>query len=186
MTRCHRVGRGQPEPGVSKRAAAARDGVRGGRRSLRRRPPAQRPPRELVATGPRAERRRSTRIAFRTGHRGRAVAKYYAQRFPGAFAYDADENITIVAGATEGFAACIRALAAPGDVVAFFEPCHELYPSQLALFGMRPHAVTLAAHETDWAFDAGELEAALRAALPLQRPAQPHGTRFSPAERRLI
>ena len=117
-----------------------------------------------------------------------AVAKYYAQRFPGAFAYDADENITIVAGATEGFAACIRALAAPGDTIAFFEPCHELYPSQLALFGMRPHAVTLTAHETDWAFDASELEAALRKAtlFLFNDPHNPTGHRFSPAERRLI
>ena len=88
---------------------------------------------------------------------------HYAQRFPGAFAYDADENITIVAGATEGFAACIRALAEPGDVVSFFEPCHELYPSQLALFGMRPRVpLTLTATPQGWAFDASELEAALR------------------------
>jgi aminotransferase len=118
----------------------------------------------------------------------RAVAKYYAQRFPGAFAYDADENITVVAGATEGFAACIRALAEPGDTVAFFEPCHELYPSQLALFGMRPRAVTLTAHETDWAFDAAELEAALRGAtlFLFNDPHNPTGHRFSPAERRLI
>ena len=81
---------------------------------------------------------------------------------PGRSLTTLDENITIVAGATEGFAARIRALAEPGDTVAFFEPCHELYPSQLALFGMRPRAVTLTAHETDWAFDAAELEAALR------------------------
>ena len=71
---------------------------------------------------------------------------------------------------------------------AFFEPCHELYPSQLALFGMRPRAVTLTAHETDWAFDAAELEAALRKAtlFLFNDPHNPTGHRFSPAERRLI
>jgi len=118
----------------------------------------------------------------------RAVTKYYAQRFPGAFDYDADENVTIVAGATEGFAACIRALAAPGDVVSFFEPCHELYPSQLALFGMRPHAVTLTATPQGWTFDASELEEALRNStlFLFNDPHNPTGHRFSPAERRLI
>ena len=117
---------------------------------------------ELEATGPRAEETDAlNQYSFPYGapELRRAVAKYYAQRFPGAFAYDAAENITIVAGATEGFAATIRALAEPGDVVSFFEPCHELYPSQLALFGMRPHAVTLTATPQGWAFDTSELEA---------------------------
>ena len=146
---------------------------------------------ELEATGPRAEETDAlNQYSFPYGapQLRHAVAKYYAQRFPGAFAYDADENITIVAGATEGFAACIRALAAPGDVVAFFEPCHELYPSQLALFGMRPHAVTLTATPKGWAFDTSELEAALlKATLFLfNDPHNPTGHRFLPAERRLI
>ena len=145
----------------------------------------------LEATGPRAEETDAlNQYSFPYGapELRRAVTKYYAQRFPGAFAYDADENITIVAGATEGFAACIRALAEPGDTIAFFEPCHELYPSQLALFGMRSRAVTLTAHESDWAFDAGELEAALRKAtlFLFNDPHNPTGHRFSPAERRLI
>ena len=63
---------------------------------------------ELEATGPRAEETDAlNQYSFPYGapELRRAVAKYYAQRFPGAFAYDADENITIVAGATEGFAA---------------------------------------------------------------------------------
>ena len=146
---------------------------------------------ELEATGPRAEETDAlNQYSFPYGapELRRAVAKYYARRFPGAFAYDADENITVVAGATEGFAACIRALAEPGDTIAFFEPCHELYPSQLALFGMRPRAVTLTAHETDWAFDAAELEAALRSStlFLFNDPHNPTGHRFSPAERRLI
>ena len=146
---------------------------------------------ELEATGPRAEETDAlNQYSFPYGapQLRHAVTKYYAQRFPGAFAYEADENITIVAGATEGFAACIRALAAPGDVVAFFEPCHELYPSQLALFGMRPHAVTLTATPQGWAFDTSELEAALlKATLFLfNDPHNPTGHRFLPAERRLI
>ena len=145
----------------------------------------------LEATGPRAEETDElNQYSFPYGapELRRAVTKYYAQRFPGAFAYDADENITIVAGATEGFAACIRALAEPGDAVAFFEPCHELYPSQLALFGMRPRAVTLTATPRGWMFDAAELEAALQKArlFLFNDPHNPTGHRFSPAERRLI
>ena len=146
---------------------------------------------ELEATGPRAEETDAlNQYSFPYGapELRRAVAKYYAQRFPGAFAYDAAENITIVAGATEGFAATIRALAEPGDVVSFFEPCHELYPSQLALFGMRPHAVTLTATPQGWTFDASELEAALRKTtlFLFNDPHNPTGHRFSFAERRLI
>jgi len=145
----------------------------------------------LEAAGPQAEETDAlNQYSFPYGapELRRAVAKYYARRFPGAFAYDADENITIVAGATEGFAACIRALAEPDDVIAFFEPCHELYPSQLALFGMRPHAVTLTATQQGWTFDAGELETALRGAtlFLFNDPHNPTGHRFSPAERRLI
>ena len=147
---------------------------------------------ELEATGPRAEETDAlNQYSFPYGapELRRAVAKYYAQRFPEAFAYDAGENVTIVAGATEGFAACIRALAEPGDTVAFFEPCHELYPSQLALFGMRPLAVTLTAGgRGGWTFETAELEAALRKAtlFLFNDPHNPTGHRFSPAERRLI
>ena len=66
---------------------------------------------ELEADGPQAEETDALNqyaLSVRRSRAAHAVAKYYAQRFPGAFAYDADENITIVAGATEGFAACIR------------------------------------------------------------------------------
>ena len=67
-------------------------------------------------------------------------------------------------GATEGFAASIRALTAPGDAVAFFQPFHELYPSQLAIFGLEARAVTLSAGFDRWSFDPAELDRALRGA----------------------
>ena len=46
---------------------------------------------------------------------------YFAAFYPEIPA-DADKNITVVLGATEGFAVCLRALCAPGDNVAFFSP----------------------------------------------------------------
>ena len=67
---------------------------------------------------------------------------YFAAFYPEIPA-DADKNITVVLGATEGFAVCLRALCSPGDNVAFFQPFHELYPSQCTIFGLNPRAVTL-------------------------------------------
>jgi hypothetical protein len=37
---------------------------------------------------------------------------------------------------------CLRALCEPGDKVVFFQPFHELYPSQCTLWGLSPTAVT--------------------------------------------
>ena len=93
----------------------------------------------------------------------RAIEAYYKRWYP-TVAADADANVTVVMGATEGFAATIRALTEPGDVVAFFEPFHELYPSQLAIFGLTPRAVTLTAGKDAWGFDESQLDASLAGA----------------------
>ena len=117
----------------------------------------------------------------------RAIEAYYKRWYP-TVAADADANVTVVMGATEGFAATIRALTEPGDVVAFFEPFHELYPSQLAIFGLTPRAVTLTAGKDAWGFDERRLDAALAGAklLLFNDPHNPTGHRFSEAERDAI
>jgi len=117
----------------------------------------------------------------------RAIEAYYAKRAP-ALAADASENVTVTMGATEGFAASIRALTAPGDAVAFFQPFHELYPSQLAIFGLEARAVTLSAGFDRWSFDPAELDRALRGAklFLFNDPHNPTGHRFSLEERTTV
>ena len=56
---------------------------------------------------------------------------------------DPEEEITVVLGASEGMAAAFCALFEPGDGVVVMQPCHELYPSQAAIFGLAPRFVTL-------------------------------------------
>ena len=56
---------------------------------------------------------------------------------------DPEEEITVVLGASEGMAAAFCALFEPGDGVVVMQPCHELYPSQAAIFGLVPKFVTL-------------------------------------------
>jgi aspartate/methionine/tyrosine aminotransferase len=81
-----------------------------------------------------------------------ALSQYYRTFYPGVPA-DAEENLTIVLGATEGFAVCLRAICSPGDTVAFFQPFHELYPSQCVLWGLSPRAITLLERDGSWTFD---------------------------------
>merc|ERR1740139_278648 len=112
-----------------------------------------------------------------------AVAAYYAEFYPGLPA-DAEANLTVVLGATEGFAVCLRALCAPGDAVVFFQPFHELYPAQCTLWGLAPRAVTLYEREGGWFFEPRELEREMRGArvLLFNSPHNPTGKVFTRAE----
>ncbi len=71
----------------------------------------------------------------------RAIADY-TERLYGRRP-DPEDEITVVLGASEGMAASFCALLEPGDGVVLIEPCHELYPSQAAIFGLAPRFVTL-------------------------------------------
>ena len=113
------------------------------------------------------------------------LQKYYARFYPGIQA-DAEENITVVLGATEGFACSLRTVCSPGDRVVFFEPFHELYPSQCKLWHLEPSAVTLVEDEAsgEWTFDVAQLDQALAGAkvLLLNTPHNPTGKVFTEAE----
>jgi len=113
------------------------------------------------------------------------LQRYYKRFYPGLEA-DAEKNLTVVLGATEGFACSLRTLCEPGDSVVFFEPFHELYPSQCKLWHLKPVAVTLREDTTagEWRFEEAELEAALIGAkvLLLNTPHNPTGKVFSYAE----
>lgn len=115
------------------------------------------------------------------------LQQYYARYYPG-LAADAEGNITVVLGATEGFACALRTVCAPGDRVVFFEPFHELYPSQCKLWHLSPCAVTLREQCGEWVFDRAELEARLKGArvLLLNTPHNPTGKVFTDSELRDI
>ena len=114
-----------------------------------------------------------------------ALSEYYATFYPEVPA-DPEENLTVVLGATEGFAICLRTLCVPGDVVVFFQPFHELYPAQCTLWGMVPRAVTLFENDdlTGWVYDPVALDKALRGATALlfNSPHNPTGKVFTTAE----
>lgn len=108
---------------------------------------------------------------------------YYARFYPG-LAANAEDNLTVTLGATEGFACVLRTICAPGDAVVFFEPFHELYPSQCRLWHLKPRSVTLYEDAGDWRFDAKELETALQGAklLLMNTPHNPTGKVFTASE----
>ena len=112
-----------------------------------------------------------------------AIGKYYNMLYPGLPA-DPEDNITVVLGATEGFAVCLRALCEPGAAVVFFQPFHELYTGQSILWGMRPRAITLyekvddsSADGVSWVYDSADLEKQLKGAtlLLFNSPHNPTG-----------
>ena len=75
---------------------------------------------------------------------------------------DPEDEITVVLGASEGMAAAFCALFEPGDGVVVMQPCHELYPSQAAIFGLVPRFVTLREDREagTWRLDRDEVRAA--------------------------
>ena len=108
----------------------------------------------------------------------------YTQRFCG-FRPDPTEEITVVLGATEGFATAIRAICDPGDAVAYFQPFHELYPSQVSIFHLQAVSCTLTedSERQIWTFDREELTTKLRGtgvkAFLLNSPHNPTGKVFT-------
>lgn len=109
-----------------------------------------------------------------------AIGSYY-ERFAPELKVDGETEVTVVMGATEGFAATMRALTEPGDGVAFFQPFHELYPSQVSIFHLRARAVTLRRGRDAWGFRESDLEAALKRSklFLFNSPHNPTGHCFS-------
>ena len=109
------------------------------------------------------------------------LAKYYKHWYN--LDVEPETEVTVVCGATEGFAASLRALCKPGDVAVFFQPFHELYPSQVKIFYLTPRAVTLKAN-SEWTFDPVELDAKMKGAkvLLFNSPHNPTGKVFTTKE----
>jgi methionine aminotransferase len=106
------------------------------------------------------------KIALTTGHR-----------------YDADSEITITAGATQGILSTVLALVHPGDEVIVLEPCYDSYGPAITLAGGTTIRVPLT--PGTWRPDFDALEQALTARTRLvviNTPHNPSGTVWTAAE----
>ncbi|MGK3735026.1 MAG: aspartate/methionine/tyrosine aminotransferase [Bacillariaceae sp.] len=127
-----------------------------------------------------------------------SIANYYKRFYE--YGNISAEDITVTLGATEALASALRTVGRPGDKCVFFEPFHELYPSQCKLFYLKPVYVTLRPSmnnsdndndndndnhsNTIWTYDENELEEALSDAkiLILNTPHNPTGKVFTKME----
>ena len=111
-----------------------------------------------------------------------AVAEYTHRLY--GFRPDAGREITITLGATEGLASVLRAACGPGDGVMIVQPFHEMYPSQVEVFALRPVYVSLTEDGNSWRFDREEWSRAAAQArlLVLNTPHNPTGKVFDAAE----
>ncbi|QUY49627.1 pyridoxal phosphate-dependent aminotransferase [Serratia plymuthica] len=81
----------------------------------------------------------------------RAALADKVERLYGA-RYDADEEITVIASASEGLYSAISALVHPGDEVIYFEPAFDSYAPIVRLQGATPVAIKLSLQDLhiDW------------------------------------
>ncbi|MDQ7912746.1 pyridoxal phosphate-dependent aminotransferase [Pseudomonas sp. 102515] len=105
------------------------------------------------------------------------VARFYGR------AVDAEAEVTIVPGATQGLFCALQTLVRPGDEVIVFDPCYDSYEPSVHLAGGRCVHLPLAlpGFGIDWA----ALEAALSPrtrAIVLNTPHNPSGSLVSAAE----
>ncbi len=110
-----------------------------------------------------------------------AIAAKYARAY--ALSVDAEREITVCCGATEGMAAALLALVDPGDEVIVFEPFYENYGPDTKLCGATRRLVRLRA--PGWKFDPEELRAAFNSrtrAVIVNTPHNPTGKVFTRAE----
>ena len=106
-----------------------------------------------------------------------AVAAHQASWY--GLALSPEDEVLVTTGATEAIAASLLALCEPGDEVVMFEPSYDSYAACASMAGAVPRLVRL--HAPDWAFDAGELAAAIgprTRLLLLNSPHNPTGKVF--------
>jgi methionine aminotransferase len=97
--------------------------------------------------------------------------------------YDADTEITITAGATQGILSTVLALVHPGDEVIVLEPCYDSYGPSITLAGGKTIRVPLV--PGTWRPDLALLQESLTARTRLviiNTPHNPSGTVWTAAE----
>jgi aminotransferase len=111
-----------------------------------------------------------------------AIAAKTARTYPG-WDPDADAEITVACGATEGMIAAMLAILDPGDEVVVFEPFYENYGPDAIITGATPRYVAL--RPPEWSFDPDELRRAITPktrAIVLNSPHNPTGKVFDQVE----
>ncbi|HIH8980802.1 TPA: methionine aminotransferase [Serratia marcescens] len=130
----------------------------------------------------------ATAQAMRTGHNQyapmsgvaalRAALAEKAERLYGA-RYDADEEITVIASASEGLYSATSALVHPGDEVIYFEPAFDSYAPIVRLQGATPVAIKLSLQDfrVDWDEVAAAINGKTRMII-INTPHNPTGAVF--------
>ena len=102
-------------------------------------------------------------------------------------AADAERDITVTCGSTEGMLSALMAVVNPGDEVIIFQPYYETYVTDAVVAGATPVFVTL--HAPEFTFDADALAAAFSPAtkaIIINTPHNPTGKVFSAGELAII
>lgn len=110
-----------------------------------------------------------------------AVAEHQRRHY--GLAYDAETEIAVTAGATEGIAAALQALCETGDEVVLLEPAYDSYRAGVAMAGAVPRAVQL--RPPDFRYDPADLEAVIgpkTRAIVVNSPHNPTGRVLDRAE----
>lgn len=101
--------------------------------------------------------------------------------------YNADNEITITAGATEGLYCAMQSILNPGDEVILFEPYYDAHYADVLLAGGFPKFVTL--HKPDFFFTLESLISCINSKtkmIVLNTPHNPTGKVFSDEELQCI
>ncbi len=110
-----------------------------------------------------------------------AIAAKYLRTY--GMEIDAEREVTVCCGATEGMIASLLAVVDPGDEIVLFEPFYENYNPDAQLCGATARYVRLYAPE--WRFDPEELRRAFNSrtkAIILNTPNNPTGKVFTREE----
>ncbi|WP_369788732.1 methionine aminotransferase [Rouxiella sp. WC2420] len=94
--------------------------------------------------------------------------------------YDADEEVTITASASEGIYSAISALVHPGDEVIYFEPAFDSYSPIVRLQGATPVPITLSME--DFSINWDEVSSAINSRtrmIIINSPHNPTGAIFT-------
>ncbi|STQ45667.1 Methionine aminotransferase [Ewingella americana] len=94
--------------------------------------------------------------------------------------YDANEEVTVTASASEGLYSAISALVHPGDEVIYFEPSFDSYAPIVRLQGATPVAISLSLEDfsIDWDQVASAINSKTRMII-INSPHNPTGAIFS-------
>jgi aminotransferase len=114
-----------------------------------------------------------------------AIAGKYARTY--GMEVDAEREITVCCGSTEGMIAALLGLVNPGDEVIVFEPFYENYGPDTKLCGATRRLVQL--RPPDWTFDPDELRGAFTSrtrAIIINTPHNPTGKAFTRTELELV